>query len=129
MSYVNAIVLLLSFVTFVATSSPHRVHHLGDMTPSSQRLAHAQHTHHAPDHAHPPYSGQPAQPPHAQHTPQVPACVVLLLLQSLPMLVAEHIALSVPLTLHPCDVSAAEMRPRVAPTLSCLARSPPLVIV
>lgn len=126
---INVIMLLLCFVTFVATSSPHRVHHLGDAAPSPHRLDHERHTHHAHDHVHPPHPGQPAQQPHEQHTSPLSECVVLMLLRSLPMFEAEHTVLSAPLVPQPCDVLAPWLRPREAYTHSCLARAPPLVIV
>ncbi len=61
----HTILVLLSFLTFVATSSPHRVHHLGEAHPP-QRLIHHHVSHgHDPHHDHPAPADQPASQPHS----------------------------------------------------------------
>ncbi len=100
----HTILVLLSFLTFVATSSPHRVHHLGEAHPP-QRLIHHHHVSHGhdPHHDHPAPADQPASQPHDGQPPPLPECVVLFLLQSLPVLGAEWALVSAPIAPQPLE--------------------------
>jgi hypothetical protein len=129
--HVSAILILLSFLTFIATSSPHRVHHLAESKRSSQPLARAHHQprHHDHHHDHPMPTGQPAHHPHEKHTPQLPACVVLFVLQSMPILGAENVCILAPIAPQPLDVLAKWFCPLAAHPTLYRARAPPLVIL
>jgi hypothetical protein len=75
------------------------------------------------------HTGQPAQHPHEKHMPQLPDCAVLFVLQSIPILGAEHACILAPLVPQSLDVVAKWFRPLAAPPTVCRARAPPLVIV
>lgn len=95
---VSVLLALVSFLTFVATSSPHHVHHFGDAAPAPQRRVHQHHEPHGQghrqDHAAP--ADQSAPQPTERQAAQWPTCVVLLVLQSMPMLEAEQAFVSAP---------------------------------
>lgn len=126
----GAILILLSFLLFVATSSPHRVHHLGDSAPSPRRLDHDHPEPHDHDrqHDHPVPSEQPVPHPHEGQPSPLPECVVLFLLQSSPMLGAEP-TLVAALEPQPLESRAHGCCPLDVHTNSTRIRAPPVVIL
>jgi hypothetical protein len=129
-SRLGAILILLSFLLFVATSSPHRVHHLGDSAPSPRRLVHDHPEPHDHDrqHDHPVPSEQPVPHPHEGQPSPLPECVVLFLLQSSPMLGAEP-TLVAALEPQPLESWAHGCCPLDVHTNSTRIRAPPVVIL
>jgi hypothetical protein len=123
----RALVVFLAFLTFLAISSPHRVHHLADATRLPQRLAHAHHKPH--DHRQATHTDPPAQQPHEHHPSPSPDCVVLLLLQSIPIFVAQYTVLAAPIVSQPFDVLAAWLCPLDVPASACQARGPPAIVL
>jgi hypothetical protein len=129
-SRLKAILLLLSFLTFVVTSSPHRVHHFGDSAPSPQRLVHdhPEPPSHEHRHGHPAPAGQPASHPHEGQPSPLPECVVLFLLQNSPMLGVEPTLVAV-LEHQPLESWAHRCCPLDVHTNSTRIRAPPVVIL
>jgi len=129
-SRLKAILLLLSFMTFVVTSSPHRVHHFGDAAPSPRRLVHDHPEPH--DHErqqdHPASADQPVPHPHEGQPSPLPECVVLFLLQSSPILEAEP-TLVAALEPQPWGSRAHGCCPLDVHTNSIRIRAPPVVIL
>ncbi len=123
-----AVFVLLSFLAFVATSSPHRVHHLPDsiIFAESEPSIHEGHHGHRHDHAGA-HTGQPTEHRPEPPTSQSPDCVVLFLLQSTALHSAESKAISAPIELQPLDVLAQRFRPLEAPIHLFQARAPPLI--
>lgn len=101
----SAILVFLSFLTFVVMSSPHHVHHLGDAAPTDQ----------------------PAPHPHERQSSQLPACVVLFVLHSAPILEAEQVYLSAPVESRPLESSTPWCCPPDVDTHSTPIRAPPFV--
>ncbi len=126
----TTILTLLSFLTFVATSSPHRVHHFGDSGPPPPLLIqHHDESHsHEHQHEHPAPDDQPAPHPYDGQPQQLSECMVLFLLQSMPIHGAEWMLVSAPVAPQPLesltqwccplDVHAASIRTRAPPVVS-----------
>lgn len=131
LSRLQAILLLLSLLTFVATSSPHRVHHLGDSALFSQRLAHDHPEPHDHDRqpGHPAPTGQPAPYPHEGQPSPLPKCVVLFLLQTVPILEAEQALVSVPVPPQLLENVTHECCPLDVHANPTRIRAPPVVIL
>jgi hypothetical protein len=125
-----AILMLLSFLFFVATSSPHRVHHFGDAALSPRRLVHDHPEPHSHDRQqdHPAPSDQPAPHPHEGQPSPLPECVVLFLLQTVPILEAEP-TLVAALEPQPLESWAHGCCPLDVHTNSTRIRAPPVVIL
>ena len=129
-SRLKAILLLLSFMTFVVTSSPHRVHHFGDAAPSPRRLVHdhPEPPGHDRQHHHPAPADQPAPHPHEEQPSPLPECVVLFLLQTAPMLEVEP-TLVAALESQPLESWAHGCCPLHVHSNSTRIRAPPVVIL
>ena len=126
----HTLLILLSFLTFVAASSPHRVHHLGDSTTLPQPLSHQHHEHHGHDHQHdhPAPADQPVSPPHEGQPSQLPECVVLFLLQSIPILEATQAFVAAPIEPQPLERQTQWCCPLDVHASSTRTRAPPIVI-
>jgi hypothetical protein len=127
----SAILALVSFLTFVATSSPHHVHHVGDAAPPLQRLIHQHHEHHGHEHGHDhtvPID-QPAPQPSERRSASLPTCVVLLVLQSIPILEAEQVFVSPPVESQPLECPAPWCYLPNVYTNSTRIRAPPSLLV
>ncbi len=124
----STILILLSFLTFVAASSPHRVHHLGDSGPPSQLLTqHHDESHdHDHQHDHPVPDDRPAPHPHDGQPQPLSECVVLSLLQSSLILGAEPALLSVPLAPQPLESLTPWCCPLDVHANSTRTRAPPM---
>ena len=118
----NAILVLLFWLTFLVTSSPHRVHHLAPSQPSTQRLPDDKHRH---DTYHSASHGKPAPHSDEQRARVAQDCVVLFVFQSLQLLQASHAAILTPPEPYPSDALAPWFRPCEAHIHVCLARAPP----
>jgi hypothetical protein len=124
----SALAVLLAFLTFLAMSSPHRVHHLADATRSPQRVAYMHHKHHGHRHGHAAHPDPPAQQPYEKHASPSSDCVVLFLFQSLPIFAAACTVLAAPTVPQPFHVLAAWFRPLEVHTSPCQARGPPAIV-
>jgi hypothetical protein len=126
----NTILILLSFLTFVAISSPHRVHHLGDAAPPPQRPLYPDHQHEDADYGYDHITPTEPSTPHppTKHPSQLPACWVLFVLQSMPILGAEQVFISVPLTSQRLERRAPWWSPADDYTNSTPIRAPPSMI-
>lgn len=119
-------VTLLSLLTFIAVSGPHRVHHLLDSIPSPEPSVHDGLHAHDHGHEHAAHPGQPTEHPQTLPTSS-PDCVVLFLLQSLPLHGAACTSVSAPIELQPLDGLAQWIRPLEPHISLSWARAPPLV--
>ena len=126
----RVILVLGWFLTFVATSSPHHVHHLGDAARPPQRPVHQHHEHHdqAHRHDHAAPSDSPASQPNEGRSSPLPTCVVLLVLQSMPILEADQALISVPVTSQHLGPLAPWCRPLEVCASSTQIRAPPSVM-
>jgi hypothetical protein len=98
---------ILAFLTLLAVSGPHLVHHLTEL--------HPQEHHHTQDGHHPP----------AEHAPPRPDCLVLFLMQHTPVTEAGGALLPILLFAAEPLISTLLLRQADAPKYAVQARAPP----